>query len=212
MCVSHAWCMYVPITHQYTSLHRLHPCLVPRAFYTIPILHILQFEEFFHCPVTPLGSSLVPRPFCTSARVHPHNRMRVHAVMRVRACACTKGSGCTRLPRKRPETWKRAAAKAKRARGEEYVSPSTGKTVAARTTGPPCSCKQKCVDRFTLGERADVVRSFYDLDDKDLQDSHLFGLIRPNAVKRRRPRAGGKTPRLATYLHGKCTCWGQSRV
>ena len=32
-----------------------HPCLVPRAFYTIPILHILQFEEFFHCPVTPLS-------------------------------------------------------------------------------------------------------------------------------------------------------------
>ena len=107
-------------------------------------------------------------------------------------------------PRKRPrrpETWKRAAAKAKRARGEEYVSPSTGKTVAARTTGPPCSCKQKCFDRFTLGERADVVQSFYDLDDKDLQDSHLFGLIRPNAIKRRRPRAGGKTPRLATYTY-----------
>ena len=73
--------------------------------------------------------------------------------------------------------------------------------VAARTTGPPCSCKQKCFDRFTPGERADVVQSFYDLDDKDLQDSHLFGLIRPNAVKRRRPRAGGKTPRLATYTY-----------
>ena len=68
-------------------------------------------------------------------------------------------------------------------------------------TGPPCSCKQKCFDRFTPGERADVVQSFYDLDDKDLQDSHLFGLIRPNAVKRRRPRAGGKTPRLATYTY-----------
>ena len=24
------------------------PCLVPRAFYAIPVLHILQFEHFFH--------------------------------------------------------------------------------------------------------------------------------------------------------------------
>ena len=38
-----------------------HPCLVPRAFYAIPILHILQFEEFFHllylyCTVAPVIS------------------------------------------------------------------------------------------------------------------------------------------------------------
>ena len=42
VCVSHAWCMYVLITHQYTSLH-YHPCLVPRAFYAMPIF--LQLEE-----------------------------------------------------------------------------------------------------------------------------------------------------------------------
>ena len=29
-----------------------HPCLVPRTFYAIPILHILQFEDFFHLLVT----------------------------------------------------------------------------------------------------------------------------------------------------------------
>ena len=45
MCVSHALCMYVPNTLHCTDYH---PCLVPRAFYAIPILHILQFEEFFH--------------------------------------------------------------------------------------------------------------------------------------------------------------------
>ena len=32
---------------------------------------------------------------------------------------------------RRPETWKRSVAKTKRARGEAYVSPSTGKFVAA---------------------------------------------------------------------------------
>lgn len=55
-------------------------------------------------------------------------------------------------PRKRPrrpKTWKRVVAKAKRARGEEYVSPSTGKVVAARKTGPSCCCKRKgCFDLF----------------------------------------------------------------
>ena len=45
-------------------------------------------------------------------------------------------------PRKRPrrlETWNKTA------RGEEYVSPSTGETVAARTTGPLCSCNASIV-------------------------------------------------------------------
>ena len=48
--------MYKPrMVHVYTylsptiTLHctDYHPCLVPRAFHTIPILHILQFEDFF---------------------------------------------------------------------------------------------------------------------------------------------------------------------
>ena len=56
-------------------------------------------------------------------------------------------SDTPKRPRKRPrrpETWKCEVAKSTRARGEEYVSPATGKTVSARTTGPPCTCKQKC--------------------------------------------------------------------
>ena len=50
VCVSHAWCMYVPYLSPTNTLHctDYHPCLVPRAFFTIPILHILQFKEFFH--------------------------------------------------------------------------------------------------------------------------------------------------------------------
>ena len=54
VCVSHAWCMYVPYLSPTNTLHctDYHPCLVPRAFYTIPILHILQFEEFFHLLVS----------------------------------------------------------------------------------------------------------------------------------------------------------------
>ena len=114
-------------------------------------------------------------------------------------------SDTPKRPRKRsrrPKTWQRAAAKAKRARGEEYVSPSTGKTVAARSTGPPCSCKQKCFDRFTDREKASVVRSFYALENKELQDAHLFGLIHASSVQRGRPRTGGvKTVRQATHTY-----------
>ena len=114
-------------------------------------------------------------------------------------------SDTPKRPRKisrRPETWQRAAAKAKRARGEEYVSPSTGKTVAARSTGPLCSCKQKCFHRFTDREKASAVRSFYALENKELQDVHLFGLIHASSVQRRRPRTGGvKTVRQATHTY-----------
>ena len=92
-------------------------------------------------------------------------------------------------------------AKAKRARGEEYLSPSTGETVLARKTGPACSCRLKCFERFSQNEKAVILRSLYKLGNKDLQDAHLFGLIHASAVKRRRPRLGVKNPRLATYSY-----------
>ena len=72
-------------------------------------------------------------------------------------------SDTPRRPRKRqrqPESWKRTVAKTKRAKGEEYTSPSTGKTVQARKTGPDCKCKRKCFQRFTESEKAGVLKSF----------------------------------------------------
>ena len=147
-----------------------------------------------------------PRPGPSGLSIHATVAITIECAGNGRS---SNGSSETpQRPRKRPrrpEAWKRTVAKAKRAQGEEYVSPSTGKTVAARTTGPPCSCRQKCFEHFSQREIADVLDSFYNLEDKELQDAHFFGLIRPNAVKeavkRRRPRAGGKTPRLATYTY-----------
>lgn len=66
-------------------------------------------------------------------------------------------------PRKRsrrPENWKRNVIKYKQARSEQYVSPSTGKTVPAKTTGNPCSCKNHCFDLFTEEERETILESF----------------------------------------------------
>ena len=113
------------------------------------------------------------------------------------------GSDTPRRPRKRPrrpDTWRRTVTKTKRAKGEEYVSPITGKTVLARTTGPDCMCKRKCFEKVTETERASVLKQ---LANKDLQDSHLFGLIQASPVKRRRPRGAtvAKTARKATYTY-----------
>ena len=58
-------------------------------------------------------------------------------------------------PRKRPrhsEGWKGNVAKAKSAKGEAYVSPTTGKMVAARESGPACQCKRKCYDAFSSAD------------------------------------------------------------
>ena len=111
-------------------------------------------------------------------------------------------SDTTKCPRKRtqrPEAWKRAVANSKRARGEEYVSLSTGKMVAARTTGPPCSCRLKYFECFNQREKANVLQSFYQLGNKELQDAQLFGLIHPSS---RWWAEESKASYL--HLHGKC--------
>ena len=63
-------------------------------------------------------------------------------------------SGTTSGTRKRPrneELWARNQAKRLRNLGEEYTSYKTGKKVAARQVGPPCSCRQQCFVR--IGEK-----------------------------------------------------------
>ena len=56
VCVSHAWCMYVPITHQYTSLHRLPSLSCPPYFLYHPssgrwslwcIIHLFHVAYMF---------------------------------------------------------------------------------------------------------------------------------------------------------------------
>ena len=142
----------------------------------------------------------------------PSRAMRVHQLASTAGKNGTSSNGSSDTPLRprkrlrRPETWKKVAAKAKRARGEEYVSPSTGKVVAARRTGPSCRCKRKrCFDLFTEEEREGLIRDFNALGDKQLQDAHLFGLIKGVEVKKRRPRAcrisSSKTPRRATYTY-----------
>ena len=103
---------------------------------------------------------------------------------------------------RRPETWKRNQAKAKRAKGEEYTSPSTGKTNPARSTGPPCTCKKRCFELVSEDEKRSLLEAFNGLANKDLQDAHLFGLIVSRDIKRRRPRgASARSVRRASYTY-----------
>ena len=103
----------------------------------------------------------------------------------------TNGSSETparqRKRRRRPET----VAKTKRAKGEAYISPSTGKLVASRSTGPPCRCK-KCFELFSTEEKEGIIVDFNEIGEKQLQDAHLFGLIKSQEVSRRRPRGKRK--------------------
>ena len=107
-------------------------------------------------------------------------------------------------PRKRkrqPEMWKKNVAKAKRARGESYTSPSTGKVVESAKPGPPCKCKKLCYTKFTDDERNKIFTCFWELGDKAVQDAYLHGLIRVRKVARRRPRKSSSSPREATYVY-----------
>lgn len=118
----------------------------------------------------------------------------------------SNGSDTPARPRKRPrrpETWARNVAKAKRAKGESYLSPTTGCAVAARHTGPPCHCKRlKCFEQFSDTEKEALIREFNALGQKNLQDAYLFGLIKATEVKRRRIRKQNKArPRKAAYSY-----------
>ena len=93
----------------------------------------------------------------------------------------TNASSCSQMPARlknrpcRPKQWVSNAARAKRGKGEAYVSPSTGKLVLARSTGKNCNCGRNCFSLYSEQEKAAVIESFNVLLTKELQDAHLFG-------------------------------------
>lgn len=136
--------------------------------------------------------------------LHASVSVAVHLAGNGHSTNGASGSDTPKRPKKRPrkpDAWKRNVAKTKKAKGEEYQSPSTGETVPARTTGPPCGCKKKCFDMFTEEERKLILESFNGLASKELQDSHLFGLILSKEIQRRRPRVASGKSRIATYTY-----------
>ena len=85
----------------------------------------------------------------------------------------------TRKRKRKTGEWKRNVQKLNRTRGKEYVSSSTGKSVAAKKLGNPClsSCKRKCSDRFTDNCREKIFSDFYNNLNNEEQNQLLAGLI-----------------------------------
>lgn len=100
-----------------------------------------------------------------------------------------------------PTSWGRSVRKMKSARGEAFVN-SKGKHISEKNVGPPCQCKKKCFE--ILGEENinRIFTEFYNMGDKGLQDSHLFGLIQTKPVARKRSRSGARGDyRQSTYAY-----------
>ena len=84
----------------------------------------------------------------------------------------TTPSGARKRPCN-PESWKQNRAKKARNSGQAYISPSTGREVAARRVGAPCQCSKQCFTK--LGD--DVINSihsnYWALGDHTLQTAFI---------------------------------------
>lgn len=111
--------------------------------------------------------------------------------------------GLRQIGRKRvrnPQLWKRNVKKKGVVHGEAHYTAS-GKPVAAKTIGPPCTCRRHCFSKFNPETINSFVEVLYALDSKDLQDAHLAGLISSRKIARRRTRDGSRSGKTDTYTY-----------
>ncbi|CAH1988271.1 unnamed protein product [Acanthoscelides obtectus] len=85
-----------------------------------------------------------------------------------------------------PETWKRNERKKARLLGSQYTT-KTGKIVSKREVKADCTCKNKCMTKFTMEEKEAVLRALYEKGSKNQQDVYLHGLMECKPVVRKRP-------------------------
>ena len=69
--------------------------------------------------------------------------------------------------------WKCNVAKRKCNSGEEYVSVNTGKTVAAKAVGPPCSCSKKCFIQLGNDSISTIHTEFWASGIHDIQTAFI---------------------------------------
>nr|CAH7736187.1 unnamed protein product [Callosobruchus chinensis] len=76
----------------------------------------------------------------------------------------------------------------KKVQGAAHVN-HRGKFVPAKEIGDDCRCARfKCFNVLSIEERQSIFQEFYGIKSKNLQDSHLCGLITLQPVKQRRSR------------------------
>jgi hypothetical protein len=112
--------------------------------------------------------------------------------------------------RKKDETvWRLNISKRRRTSGKEYTSPYGRKRLVSAkcVTGQPCGCKKLCFNLIADDRRENIVKDFYNIKTKDLQDSYLGGLVTVRQIARRRKKVPGSTKCFpATYLYKVSMC------
>ncbi|KAG8193005.1 hypothetical protein JTE90_028125 [Oedothorax gibbosus] len=97
-----------------------------------------------------------------------------------------KGKGVKRRRVRNPEKWKENERKAKRTRGEAYIT-KKGKLVKAKELGEPCKCRRECHTKITEEERRIIFEEFYKLTSEG-QDQLIANTCEEMKKMRRRPR------------------------
>ena len=59
-------------------------------------------------------------------------------------------------------------------------------TVPAKKVGEPCTCKEKYFEKLASGEINDVFKSFWKLDDYNLQNMYLCNIIDCQKTKKKK--------------------------
>ena len=83
----------------------------------------------------------------------------------------TSPSHATVRPRSHHK-WKTTVVK-KCNKGQEYVSRKSGKLVAARQPGPPCTCRQNCYDKIGRDNLIEIFENYWAAGDWNLQTAYL---------------------------------------
>ena len=93
----------------------------------------------------------------------------------------------TRYRQRNPNKWFRKQQIKLRNSGKEYKTKNKkGEwvTVPAKKVGPPCTCKDKCFEKFTPEEIDAVFKSFWKLGNYNLQNMYLCNVIERKKTKR----------------------------
>ena len=107
---------------------------------------------------------------------------------------------------------KQEIRKRKRNSGEKYETSHQNEDVPEkrmrleRSMKPPCSCKQKCIEKVSEEDRQDLFATFWNFGDLGRQQQFVVNNITLSAVKRRRIREPENTAlkrkeRKATYVY-----------
>ncbi len=106
----------------------------------------------------------------------------------------------SRKRKRNEEQWERNVLKKKRASGVQFQMKNE-RIKPSRRTGLSCGCKRNCFSLICDSEKATIISEFNSLSVKDIQDSHLFGLIGRNPVQRHRIRNGSRGQRSFSYTY-----------